>query len=160
PAQQPIASLAWSPDGRQLLVGIAGHAVLALDARTARVERRVAAARYVAPAVAYAPDGRLAAIASGRGEVALWSDVGGTLVARQRQLRFGGATTGVGWSPDGRLLAVGGMNGALTIWDMASGAVRLQMPAAKDGTLWSLQWSRSGQRLALGWADGTVRVLA
>ncbi|HWE62421.1 MAG TPA: WD40 repeat domain-containing protein [Chloroflexota bacterium] len=160
PAKQPVAALAWSPDGQQLIAGSAGSAVLVLDAHTARIERRLPTARYIAPAMAYAPNGRAVAVASGRGEIALWSIVAGRLDHIRQRLAFGGATTAVGWSPDGRLLAVGGLNGALTVWDTTTGQIRIRVPAGRHGTLWSLQWSRTGRRLALGWADGTVRILA
>ena len=155
---RPVRALAWSPDGRILAAGIPGGAVLLLDGRTHGILARLPVARYIAPAVAYASDGRLA-VASGHGDIRVYVTHAGWSPLRPfAQLDLGRATTAVGWSPDGLLLAIGAVDGSLTVWEPRSGLIRLRL--AGGSTLGSLQWAPRGLQLALGYADGAVRILS
>lgn len=158
PFHRPVRTLAWSPDGRTLAAGIPGGAVLLLDGRSHGILAQLPVARYVAPAVTYAPDGRLA-VASGFGDLRVYGTHAGRPPLRPfAQLDLGRATTAVGWSPDGLLLAIGAIDGRLTVWEPRSGRIRLRL--AGRSTLWSLQWAPRGMQLALGYANGEVRILS
>jgi WD40 repeat protein len=160
PVSSRVSSLSWSTDGKQIVAGIAGAALLRIDVRAARAQSLLAASPYVAPSAAYAPDGRWLALAPGSSGVQIWA-TNDTLRPRYAfTLTIGPATTGVAWSTGSRLLAVGGMSGSVQIWDTATRHIVRSLPAARHGPLWSLQWSPRYRQLALGWADGKVEILA
>ncbi len=160
PRSGRVSSLSWSTDGDQLAVGVTGAALLSLDARTAQVQFLAAAAPHVSPSAAFSPDGRWLALATGRGDVQIWSASGTRSPRYARTLAIGGATTALDWSSDSRLLGIGGMTGAFWLWSAESGRLTRSLPAGRHGPLWSLQWSPVSARLAVGWADGNVEILA
>jgi WD40 repeat protein len=119
-----IRSLAWSPDGERLLVSLlydpAAHLIAADDGREVRrleVEREAAA-------VAFSPDGRLAAVASELGPISVFALPAGEALpvlyasdVRARALGFAGA----------RL--VSGSDG-LRVWDVLDSRMEAHAPGA------------------------------
>jgi WD40 repeat protein len=176
-----VRAAAWSPDGATLLVStFYNDAGFLLDATDGRLLHRFPVAREGA-AVAFAPDGRLVAVASETGPVALFPiDAGGPVRVFGQAGRPAHALAFVG----DRLVA-GGEDGMLRVWEAASGALRFErrlgptlrvMAVSPDGTMLAtagteptivltaladgkpvdtLTWPPS-QILALAWAGDTL----
>jgi len=131
-------------------------------------------------AVHWSPDGRWVLTADASGRALLWdSETGG-----QRWIAaLGGAITAAKWSPDGRRIALS-TDGALTVLDAASGVDRgaLEPSEIEAAARWSeapeddkrrdrhrrraaesaavAAWSPDGERLLLGEADGSARIVS
>lgn len=107
------SSLAFSPDGTQLLIGNWDDTAALWDLRTGAMVRRLVGHGDDVRAVAFAPDGRQA-LTGGRDTVRLWRLDNGAL-----EHSFAGQLAGVrpvSFSPDGTLLATGGDDGQLVLW--------------------------------------------
>ncbi len=159
-----IGALSWLPDGRLLASAAADGTAVVWDTRTLPALRAVAVIRTAplrVPAVSFAPQSDLLAIADGLHAVTLWDvsprRAGGSRVRLARTLRLAGRTTALAWSPDGARLAAGTSEGHVVQWwrDGWRGTVR-----ALGSEVWALAWAPSGTTLAAGCADGAVRLLA
>jgi WD40 repeat protein len=108
---------------------------------------------YCAERVALSPDASTAAIyRTANGLVRLWN-------ASRRQVLYElpAKPTALAFSPDGRTLAWGA-GGRLTLWDVARRQPFGQTLAAGQRDIESLTFAPTGEGLATGGADGTVRV--
>ena len=118
---------------------------------------------YTAPpvisAIAYSPDGKLLAI-SGYHEVLLRSGDGSDLVSRL--VGESPRIESLAFSPDGKLLAVAGSAparfGEVQVWDVASAAQQKAWKIALD-SVYGISWSPKADRLAVGCADKSVRII-
>ena len=117
-----VRSVAWSPDGDALLVGsFYDAAAYLLDAADGRVRQRLPIEREGA-ALAFAADGRMVAVASEDGPVALFEIGSAAPVHVLRGAR--GAVRSMTFVGD-RLVGAGD-DGVLRIWNRADGAVLLE----------------------------------
>ncbi|MCF3106715.1 serine/threonine protein kinase [Streptomyces roseoverticillatus] len=115
-----VSSLAMSPDGKTLAVGV-GSRVELMDPDLGRVRETLEGHTGSMYCVAFSPDGRtLASVAAdvGKSGVRLWDTADGRSL---RTLRDGGDRnySGVAFSPDGKTLIANGPG--IQLWDVASG---------------------------------------
>jgi len=103
--------------------------------------------------LAYSPDGKTLAVASGVGIYFYSAD---TLRLRTF-LDTAVSVTDIAFSPDGRTLASGSWDKTIILWDAASGK-ELQTLAGHGGTVLSVAFSPDGHTLASGSADGTILI--
>jgi WD40 repeat protein len=118
-----VRSMAVSPDGKWLLTGSSDHTVKLFDLATGIEVRQFAAFGGIVWAVAFSPDGRLAAAcghdrselsADGSGIVLVW-DAGSGRELRRFDAR--GLLLTLAFTPDGRRLLLGGSD-YLRVWDL------------------------------------------
>jgi WD40 repeat protein len=131
-----------------------------LSARVAPVSAEnppVYEAPPVIPALAYAPDGNLLAVA-GYHEVLLHSGDGKQLLARLVGLSE--RIQSLAFSPSGTRLAVAagdpGRSGEVQIWDVPRRKLLLSVVTTTD-TVYGVSWSPDENMVAVGGADNTVR---
>lgn len=149
-----VRALAWSPAGDRLLVTVfydAGAHLLAADdgrpLRTLPVEREAAA-------VAFAADGRGAAVGGELGEIALFD-----LDAENPPLRIDGSTRAVGaLAFVGDRLVAAGEDGTVRVLDPVTGAVDGRVETGRS--LVRLAPAPGGRLVASAGYDGIVRLHA
>lgn len=117
PANVPIFSLAYSPDGNILASGEQGNTVQLWNVSSGAMVRSLSwpglPTEFVW-SVAFSPDGKLLAVGGSDATITLWEAATGKLVRT-----FTGPTravTGVAFSPDGMRLASGSLDATVRIW--------------------------------------------
>jgi WD40 repeat protein len=135
-------SVAYRPDGRELVESLCDSAVVELDATKGRV-LRTAKVSAQASSVAYSPNGSMLAVGTDQG-VQLRDPA---TLAVLRQLDGHGEPNALAFSPDGRLLAATSDHGT-TLWNVATGAARdLIVSRNNNRTLaFTGGWSAPGRR--------------
>lgn len=106
-------------------------------------------------AVAWSPDGKRIASASGDGTVQVWNASNGGNVLTYRGHSSDVST--VAWSPDGREIASGGLDTTVQVWNASTGAHILTYRGHSD-VVYSVAWSPDGRRIASASGDGTVQI--
>jgi WD40 repeat protein len=130
--QNVVKCVAFSPEGKWLA---SAHSVLrsslVLDVSLAlwdpvsgRPLRELSFRAGSLESLAFAPDGRLVALATGDGEVRLLDPELGEFLALKGH---DGLVSSVAFSPDGRTLASGGLDRTVRLWELASGKEVLRL---------------------------------
>src|SRR5262249_21905801 len=135
-----------------------GRFVQFWDATSGKELGRTRLPGYGAPVVAFAPDGKMAAVATGTGTVLLVDPRTGS-VGRQLFGRYGSGVR-VAFSPDGKLLAAAASDGAVQVWQAADGKLaatvdcplglvlsgprEIRFTAPDRAVAWGVIWSTAG----------------
>jgi WD40 repeat protein/mono/diheme cytochrome c family protein len=159
PQPVPIAALAFSPDGSQLVVG-GYHELTVWDPADGHLLRRIGNIGQRTSALCFSPDGKAVAVACGTpgrlGEVRIVDVASGRVTAV-----LGTAADmvlDVAYSPAGDRLAVGGSDGVLRVYAADGGAQELAIPCHSDW-VHAVAWSADGGRLATASRDKTAKVI-
>jgi WD40 repeat protein/DNA-binding SARP family transcriptional activator len=147
----------WSPDGKHIVTGSEGDSTARIwDAETGEEILTFTGHNGGVCNAKWSPDGKMIATASRDSTTKIWDAATGQVL---RNLTHPGAEFGVtvvAWSPDGKRVATHSSDGVGRIWDVATGA-ELVAFAGHTSDVWTLVWSRSGERIFTG-GDNTVRV--
>jgi WD40 repeat protein len=147
-------SLAFSPDGKLLAVGLESGNVLLLDASNGAQRGQLTGPEGSVLSLAFAPDGTFLAGGSSDLRVWLWN------VAEQRAVRYfeghTGAVAALGISPNGELIAGGSDDDTTIIWDLRN-AEELRVLNGDTDVITSAGFSPNGTEVLTTSADGTLR---
>jgi WD40 repeat protein len=146
--------LDFSPDGQRLVSGGPDKNVILWDVAAGRAVHTLSGHTNVVEGVAFSPDGKL--IASASGETKIWD-----AATRQERHNFPVATFRVAFSPDSRRLAGAGQDGKIRIWDVSSGKELLSFGNHVLGNVpgaSAVAFSPDGQRLATAGIDRVIKL--
>jgi WD40 repeat protein len=150
----PVASLAWSPDGRWVAVSSRGALSVWETSTWTRLARREGFYETVVT-LAWSPDSRLFASGHGDGSVQVWRP---TL---EPVMRLEGLSSpipnmlSVSWSPDGSKIAAGAVDGIVRVWDVNSRSLMAWL-VGHDRFAMGVSWSPDSLHLASAGRDGTL----
>lgn len=111
-----VWSVAFSPDGKQVLTGGTDDTAILWDAATATVLRRFEGHKGYFKTVSFSRDGKSILTGSNDDTAILWNAVTG-----EKLRAFQGGDGSVALSPDGRLVLMGSREKTATLWDTATG---------------------------------------
>ena len=151
---EPVKSLAFSPDGKSLLMARGNAAVVApLDSKTPPLLFQ----GHAGPVnqAAYSPDGKQVVTASADSRAIIWDAVSGkpltTLAGHV------GCVYAACFSPDGRQVATGGEDDCVRLWNVADGK-ELMVLKGHAANVTHVAFSPAGHLVASGADDKTARV--
>lgn len=158
PEVSPVASVAFSRDGKTLAVG--GYKeVRLLDTRTGQVLDRLGGAAGMVRSVAFSPDGKWLAAGGGLcqqwGEIQLWDVPSHKLLRTMRG--HDDCIYSVAFSPDGKLLASGSYDKLIKLWNPGSGKLLRTLKDHIDA-VFAVAFSPDGKWLASGSQDNSVKI--
>jgi WD40 repeat protein len=152
-----ILAVAFSPDGRWVVSGGQGE-LKVWNAVNGKLERRIGGLAGKARAIAFRPDGRMLAVATGvpgrAGAVSLIDFTGG---APARIAESQDEMLAAAFSPDGKWLAFGGTESTIGIWSIDERKLAATVEG-HTGWIQGLAFSPDGKLLASGSADRTVGI--
>ena len=150
-------SVAFMPDGKTLMIGTHGGALL-WDFHRRRIVRDYYEYAHPAEHIAVTPDGLTLVTASAEnGQTLVWNIADATMLHR-----ISADTQGLWWmavSPCGRKLLACGKKDGLRCWDMRTGEQTLSVPV-RTNKAWRAAWSPCGRWIAHSSGTRRVRVVA
>ena len=154
----PITAAAWSPDGKQLAVAVAGR----IDLRSnpnGKAKRTLAGLRGKINALHFSRDGKQLIAAGGitglNGVAQVWNLESGTLAREftgHRDVLYDAEI-----SPNGQTLATAGYDKSIRLWNFSDGKL-LRTITVHNGAIFDLAFDPSGKVLASASADQTVKL--
>lgn len=147
-----VNSVAFSPDGRQVLTGSDDTTARLWEVETGREIRRFDGNSAVVNVVAFSPDGRIVLTNSADG-TQLWDVATGRGVRR-----FDGGSaisTSAAFSPDGQHLLTGSWDKIVRLWDVTTGRKILEFEG-HTANVNSVAFSPSSQQVLTGSDDKTA----
>ncbi|MEK7676209.1 MAG: WD40 repeat domain-containing protein [Verrucomicrobiota bacterium] len=156
----PISALAFSLDGKTLVVG-GYQEVLVWDLVNARLLKRIGTGQLsdAVHALAFNKDGRLLAVGEGMprqsGAVKIFNPETGELTASFQEPKD--VVDAIAFSPDGKLLAAGGADPLVRVWNLEE---KKLVATIKEHSDWvsGVAFSPDGKYLATASADNTAQI--
>jgi WD40 repeat protein len=138
----------WDVPPLQPKVGIRYRMTLKIPGQSGSWDRGVRG-------IAFTPDGKMAAFATGARDLKVW-DVGmGKEIASLEGHRNG--VTGVAFSPDGKTVATAAANEPVRLWDLASRKVHIRLEGCAEGSRF-VTFAPDGKTVATADGDHAIRL--
>jgi WD40 repeat protein len=153
--EDTVASVAFSPDGKEIASGSFDKTVRLWDASSGKLQQTFTHHSDFVHAVAWTPDGKGLFSVSKDRSARLFDPRSGA-----SRLTFSDRdqdALALAVSPDGKTLAVSGLEPAVTFWNTETGA-KLRTGNGHRLGVYELAWSRDGSLLASAGTDGTVKL--
>jgi WD40 repeat protein/serine/threonine protein kinase len=154
-----ISSLAVSPDGRLVAVGLGelGFPIQLRQMPSGRLVGELSCPKDWAwpDDMAFSPDGRRLVDGRNRGRLVLW-DVDSRKLIRSIEAHPQ-LTLAVAFHPGGKLVASAAKDGLIHLWDSETGG-RVRTLTGHEGAVFDLAFAPDGRHLASGGWDQTVRI--
>ncbi len=158
PVAVPITALSFDASGDRLAAG-GYHEITLWNSHSGKVVQRIGEVAERTFDVAFSPDGRWLACASGTpgkiGEVKLFNATNGQLA--KTLSTTADAALCLSFSADSKKLAAGGADNAIRLWEIESSKPPLTIEQHADWVL-ALAFSPDGSRLASGSRDKSARI--
>ena len=149
-----VTSVAWSPDGSQIVSSSFDSTVRIWNAATGNLTRTLNGHTHCVLSVAWSPDGSQIVSGSFDNTVRIWNATTG----ESRTLNgHTNSVLSVAWSPDGKQIVSGSRDKTVRIWDAATGNLIRTLNGHIDRVL-SVAWSPNGKQIVSGSWDNTVRI--
>ena len=153
-----VSSVAFSPDGKQIVSGLWDNTVRVWDAVTGKAVGEPFRGHVgQVTSVAFSPDGKQIVSGSRDTTVRVWDAVTGEAVGEP----FRGHedyVTSVAFSPDGKQIVSGSWDKTIRIWDAVTGEAVGKPFQGHDHWVTSVAFSPDGKQIVSGSDDKTVRV--
>lgn len=155
-----VNSVAWSPDGKRLLMGSSDATATIWDA-TSGIKLLSLSGVGAVTSVAWSPDGERLTTGDWIHGATVWDATSGKALLA---LSGSGAVASVAWSPDARRLATASLDHGTKIWDARTGKELLSLgggfsaQTGFSGGGVGVAWSPDGKRLVAGSAGQTATV--
>jgi WD40 repeat protein len=155
-----IGGLAFTPDGKQLVAGVADNTAVLIDVATGETARVYKGHQDYVIGVAISPDGKLLATGSYDHTAAVWGlDGDNATPAEETAILRGhrGVVMSVAFTPDSAMLATGSFDGEIRLWKPSSGEL---IKVLKGHKSWvnSLVVMPDGKQIVSSSSDGTVAI--
>jgi WD40 repeat protein len=153
--QQPVSSIAFSPDGQQLVSSSFDKTIKLWDTSSGKCLKTLLGHRSRIWTVIFHPNGRQIASGSDDNNTKIWDLKQGRCI--NTIVGHTSAVLSVNLSPDGRSLASGNEDNTIKIWDISLGTIT-QTLHGHTNRVWSAEFSPDGRLLVSGSADYTIKL--
>jgi len=152
----------WSPDGARIVTSDEEGPPRIWDVKTGKALIELQPPSSHAFIAAWSPDGaRIGASLAPNSQVAVWEAVTGEVLVVTPEIENGGLLYGPMWSPQGDYFATGaiyaGYDTPARVWDAATGQALMTLES-HNGESTLANWSPDGQRLAITYEDGAIKI--
>lgn len=168
----PLQDISWSPDGSRIVSGGGGKSALVWNADTLQITARLTGHEMPDPvngitAVAWSPDSKQIATGAVDGTARIWDAGTGRMKVVYREhltnaYRGKAMITGLDWAPSGKMIASVSNNPgmAAAIWSPETGRRSGSINGfdTRDKRPFAVAWNPVSSRLAIGSADGVLRL--
>ncbi|KAF7349075.1 WD-REPEATS-REGION domain-containing protein [Mycena venus] len=154
----PLFSVAFSPDGKQIVSGSADHTVRIWDVATGEaVGAPLEGHTREVKSVAFSPDGKQIVSGSPDCTVRIWDLATGEAIGAPLEGHTGWVNS-VAFSPDGKQIVSGSHDYTVCIWDLATGEAVGASLEGHTSEVNSVAFSPDGKQIVSGSTDHTVRI--
>ncbi len=157
---EPICSVAFSPDGKQIVSGSQDKTVRIWDFETGAQVGEALGRDLLSDvfSVAFSPDGQRVVSGSQDGEVRVWELTGKQVGKPLRIKGHTGPVHLVAFSNDGEYIVSGSGDKTVCIWDSKTGKQVGKPLQGHTDAVQSVAFSSDGKRIVSGSRDNTIRI--